>query len=126
MAKVLSGAGLRGQVAARTALSTVGVSGSGITYRGYDVKDLAATSEFEEVAHLILAGALPNQAAHQLACDAVKKFWRAHTPNICRSIWNPDASCSIHAGSENGDAVDQMPHPRHPCAMRHWNVRQWD
>lgn len=62
MAKVLSGAGLRGQVAGKTALSTVGVSGSGLTYRGYDVKDLAATCEFEEVAHLILKGALPNQA----------------------------------------------------------------
>ncbi|WP_299975025.1 2-methylcitrate synthase [uncultured Pseudoteredinibacter sp.] len=62
MAKVLSGAGLRGQVAGKTALSTVGKSGSGLTYRGYDVKDLAAKCEFEEVAHLILKGQLPTQA----------------------------------------------------------------
>ena len=62
MAKVLSGAGLRGQVAGKTALSTVGVSGSGLTYRGYDVKDLANTCQFEEVAYLILKGKLPNQA----------------------------------------------------------------
>ncbi|MFC4701214.1 2-methylcitrate synthase [Glaciecola siphonariae] len=61
MAKVLSGAGLRGQVAGKTALSTVGVSGSGLTYRGYDVKDLADKCEFEEVAHLILEGDLPNE-----------------------------------------------------------------
>lgn len=60
MAKVLSGAGLRGQVAGKTALSTVGVSGSGLTYRGYDVKELAETCEFEEVAYLILKGKLPN------------------------------------------------------------------
>jgi len=60
--KELSGAGLRGQVAGKTALSTVGKSGSGLTYRGYDVKDLAANCEFEEVAHLILKGELPNQA----------------------------------------------------------------
>lgn len=53
-AKELSGAGLRGQVAGKTALSTVGKSGSGLTYRGYDVKDLAAHCEFEEVAYLIL------------------------------------------------------------------------
>ena len=59
MAKVLSGAGLRGQVAGKTALSTVGVSGSGLTYRGYDVKDLAEHCEFEEVAYLILKGKLP-------------------------------------------------------------------
>ena len=61
-AKKLGGAGLRGQVAGKTALSTVGVSGSGLTYRGYDVKDLAENCEFEEVAHLILKGALPTQA----------------------------------------------------------------
>ncbi|ARU59271.1 2-methylcitrate synthase/citrate synthase II [Oleiphilus messinensis] len=62
MAKQLSGAGLRGQVAGKTALSTVGKEGSGLTYRGYDVKDLAANCEFEEVAYLVLKGNLPNQA----------------------------------------------------------------
>src|SRR5690606_4195384 len=61
-AKVLSGAGLRGQIAGKTALSTVGVSGSGLTYRGYDLQDLAANCEFEEVAFLILKGRLPTQA----------------------------------------------------------------
>ncbi len=61
MAKQLSGAGLRGQVAGKTALSTVGVSGSGLTYRGYDVKDLAENCQFEEVAYLILKGKLPTQ-----------------------------------------------------------------
>ena len=64
MAKQLSGAGLRGQVARQTALSTVkGKSGSGLTYRGYDVKkDLAQNRQFEEVAYLILKGKLPNQS----------------------------------------------------------------
>src|SRR5690554_7258625 len=61
MTKQLSGAGLRGQVAGKTALSTVGQEGSGLTYRGYDVKDLAANCEFEEVAYLILKGKLPNR-----------------------------------------------------------------
>lgn len=61
-AKKLSGAGLRGQVAGKTALSTVGQTGSGLTYRGYDVKDLAANCQFEEVAHLILKGELPTTA----------------------------------------------------------------
>jgi len=60
-AKELSGAGLRGQVAGKTALSTVGQTGSGLTYRGYDVKDLSAHCEFEEVAYLILKGELPTQ-----------------------------------------------------------------
>ncbi|WP_312933954.1 2-methylcitrate synthase [Pseudomonas sp.] len=61
-AKVLSGAGLRGQVAGQTALSTVGQAGAGLTYRGYDVRDLAAHAEFEEVAYLLLYGELPSAA----------------------------------------------------------------
>ncbi|MFC6635587.1 bifunctional 2-methylcitrate synthase/citrate synthase [Microbulbifer taiwanensis] len=60
--KKLGGAGLRGQVAGKTALSTVGVSGSGLTYCGYDVKDLAQNCEFEEVAYLIFYGELPTKA----------------------------------------------------------------
>ncbi|WP_201539055.1 2-methylcitrate synthase [Psychrobacter sp. 1044] len=60
--KVLSGAGLRGQVAGKTALSTVGKSGSGLTYRGYDVSELADKCVFEEVAYLLLYGNLPNQS----------------------------------------------------------------
>lgn len=59
--KKLGGAGLRGQVAGKTALSTVGKEGSGLTYRGYDVKDLAEHCIFEEVAYLILYGELPTQ-----------------------------------------------------------------
>jgi 2-methylcitrate synthase len=60
-AKVLSGAGLRGQVAGQTALSTVGQEGAGLTYRGYDVRELAAEARFEEVAYLLLYGELPNK-----------------------------------------------------------------
>jgi len=61
-AKVLSGAGLRGQVAGQTALSTVGQAGAGLTYRGYDVRELAADAQFEEVAYLLLYGELPSKA----------------------------------------------------------------
>jgi len=61
-AKVLNGAGLRGQVAGQTALSTVGQAGAGLTYRGYDIKELAEQARFEEVAYLLLYGELPTQA----------------------------------------------------------------
>lgn len=53
--------GLRGLVAGKTSLCTVGKSGSGLTYRGYDVKDLAQQCEFEEVAYLLLNGVLPKR-----------------------------------------------------------------
>ncbi|WP_286235743.1 bifunctional 2-methylcitrate synthase/citrate synthase [Thalassotalea sediminis] len=59
--KKLSGAGLRGQSAGETALCTVGKTGAGLTYRGYDINDLAANAQFEEVAYLLLYGKLPNQ-----------------------------------------------------------------
>ncbi|NCF34276.1 MAG: 2-methylcitrate synthase [Proteobacteria bacterium] len=59
--KKLGGAGLRGQSAGSTALCTVGVSGTGLTYRGYDITDLAENTCFEEVAFLIFHGHLPNQ-----------------------------------------------------------------
>ncbi|KVX01245.1 2-methylcitrate synthase [Shewanella frigidimarina] len=60
--KKLSGAGLRGQSAGETKLCTVGKSGSGLTYCGYDVSDLADNATFEEVAYLLFNGELPNQA----------------------------------------------------------------
>ena len=39
--KKLEGAGLRGQVAGQTALSTVGKEGKGLTYRGYAIEELS-------------------------------------------------------------------------------------
>ena len=58
--KKLGGAGLRGQSAGETELCTVGKTGTGLTYRGYDISDLAASTTFEEVAYLILYGELPS------------------------------------------------------------------
>src|SRR5690606_4804145 len=43
-------------------LCTVGRSGNDLHYRGYDIKDLATRSTFEEVAHLLVHGALPPRA----------------------------------------------------------------
>ena len=60
--KKLGGAGLRGQSAGETALCTVGKSGTGLTYRGYDISELAEGATFEEVAHLILYGKLPTES----------------------------------------------------------------
>ena len=82
--KKLGGAGLRGQVAGKTALSTVGKSGSGLTYRGYDVKDLAENCEFEEVAHLILKGELPTQ--DQLATYKAKLKSLRGLPDALKTV----------------------------------------
>ncbi|QTF91627.1 2-methylcitrate synthase [Halomonas sp. BM-2019] len=60
--KTVSSTGLRGQSAGSTALCTVGKTGAGLTYRGYDIAELAEKAKFEEVAYLLLKGKLPNQA----------------------------------------------------------------
>ncbi|MGD0736643.1 MAG: 2-methylcitrate synthase [Terracidiphilus sp.] len=53
---------LSGTPAGNTALCTVGHSGNDLHYRGYDIKDLARRCEYEEVAHLLIHGKLPNAA----------------------------------------------------------------
>jgi len=60
--KKAGGAGLRGQVAGRSAICTVAMGHSDLTYYGYDVAELAEHCEFEEVAYLLFNGDLPTQA----------------------------------------------------------------
>ncbi|WP_322903426.1 citrate/2-methylcitrate synthase [Paenibacillus sp. SGZ-1009] len=51
--------GLEGVVAASSSISSI-VDGV-LTYRGYDIDDLAVNASFEEVAYLLWFGKLPNQ-----------------------------------------------------------------
>ena len=53
---------LSGVAAGNTALCTVGRTGNDLHYRGYDILDIADTCEFEEIAHLLVHGKLPNIA----------------------------------------------------------------
>ncbi|MDH5285101.1 MAG: 2-methylcitrate synthase [Betaproteobacteria bacterium] len=53
---------LSGVTAGNTALCTVGRTGNDLHYRGYDILDIAAECEFEEVAYLLVHGKLPNVA----------------------------------------------------------------
>ncbi len=53
---------LSGVTAGNTALCTVGRTGNDLHYRGYDILDLAGKCEFEEIAHLLVHGKLPNVA----------------------------------------------------------------
>ena len=54
--------GLAGVTAGETHICTVGKEGAGLTYRGYDIYDLANNACFEEVAYLLVHGTLPTQA----------------------------------------------------------------
>lgn len=62
--------GLAGVVAGDSAICTVGVAGHGLSYRGYDIHDLASHATFEEVAYLLIYGKLPS--ASQLAAYQAK------------------------------------------------------
>jgi 2-methylcitrate synthase len=53
---------LSGVTAGNTALCTVGRTGNDLHYRGYDILDIADAAEFEEIAHLLVHGKLPNAA----------------------------------------------------------------
>ena len=53
---------LSGVTAGNTALCTVGRTGNDLHYRGYDILDIADAAEFEEIAHLLVHGKLPNRA----------------------------------------------------------------
>ena len=53
---------LSGVTAGNTALCTVGRTGNDLHYRGYDILDFAEQAEFEEIAHLLVHGWLPNAA----------------------------------------------------------------
>ena len=72
--KKLGGAGLRGQVAGETALCTVGKTGTGLTYRGYDISELAEKAKFEEVAYLLLKGRLPTQEELDAYINKIKSL----------------------------------------------------
>ncbi|MDE2360635.1 MAG: 2-methylcitrate synthase [Betaproteobacteria bacterium] len=63
---------LSGVTAGNTALCTVGRTGNDLHYRGYDILDIAAASEFEEIAHLLVHGRLPTR----VELDAYKRRLR--------------------------------------------------
>lgn len=66
--------GLAGVSAGATALCTVGKEGAGLTYRGYDIYDLADNASFEEVAHLLIHGNLPTQSELDAYIDKIKSL----------------------------------------------------
>ncbi len=64
--------GLADVVAGESAIATVGKEGAGLTYRGYDIYDLADNARFEEVAYLLLYGKLPDQAEFDAYVERLK------------------------------------------------------
>jgi len=66
---------LSGVVAGNTALSTVGLAGNDLHYRGFDILDIAERCEYEEIAYLLIHEKFPN-AAELSAYKARLASWR--------------------------------------------------
>jgi 2-methylcitrate synthase len=90
--KVKKSVALSGVVAGNTALCTVGRTGNDLHYRGYDILDIAEACEFEEVAHLLVHGTLPNKS--ELAAYKAKlKSLRGLPANVKAALeWLPASS----------------------------------
>ena len=74
---------LSGVVAGNTTISSVSPLGDALRYRGYDIQDLAEVCAFEEVAHLLVHGHLPN--AGELATFQAKLRASRGLPRAVRS-----------------------------------------
>jgi citrate synthase len=71
MASTVVNPGLEGIVVGETVLSNVEGEVGRLTYRGYDIHDLAENASFEEVVHLLLFGHLPT---HQELIDLAARI----------------------------------------------------
>ncbi|HEU5480540.1 MAG TPA: citrate/2-methylcitrate synthase, partial [Candidatus Tumulicola sp.] len=96
--------GLEGVVVGSTQLSNVeGVAGR-LTYRGYDIDDLAPNATFEEIVHLLLYGHLPNR--HELETLKRELGSRRSLPeplitsmqNVPKTAWPMDVLRTVVSG----------------------------
>jgi 2-methylcitrate synthase len=93
---------LSGIPAGNTALCTVGRSGNDLHYRGYDILEIAEGAEFEEIAHLLVHGKLPNRA--ELAGYRAKLKSMRGIPQLVRAV------------------LEQMPAATHPMDVMRTGV----
>ena len=70
-------AGLRGVVAAQSAIGDVNGEEGKLIYQGYDIHDLAENSTFEEVVFLLWNGRLPNKAELEEHTARIRRNYEA-------------------------------------------------
>jgi 2-methylcitrate synthase len=90
---------LSGTAAGNTVLCTVGRTGNDLHYRGYDILDIATSCEFEEIAHLLVHGRLPN--ASELAAYKAKLRALRGVPAAVKTV------------------LELLPHSAHPMDVMH-------
>ena len=96
--------GLEGVVVGSTVLSNVEGQIGRLTYRGYDIDDLAPNASFEEVAHLLLYGHLPTADEfktfkHELATRrSLPEPLVAAMQNVPKTAWPMDVLRTVVSG----------------------------
>ena len=130
--------GLEGVVVGSTGMSKVAGQEGRLTYRGYDIADLAAHASYEEVAFLLWYGRLPNRkeldeitrtmAAQRALPDEVLAMLRKVPPNA----WPMDvlrtavSSLSLYEPPKpDGTHVSDVAHATHLTAATATVVAAW-
>ncbi|MHC4887617.1 MAG: citrate/2-methylcitrate synthase, partial [Planctomycetota bacterium] len=78
------GPGLEGAIACETKIGYVNGSKGWLIYRGYDIFDLCANSNFEEVSYLLLHGKLPNKKQYERFTKKLVEY--RHLPQTMRIL----------------------------------------
>jgi 2-methylcitrate synthase len=117
---------LSGVVAGNTALSTVGLAGNDLHYRGYDILDIAERCEYEEIAYLLIHEKLPN--VRELAAYKARfAAWRDLPPALRSALeLLPRASHPMDVLRSGVSVLGclQPEHPEHaPAAARELSDR---
>lgn len=76
--------GLADIIVGTSAICTVGKQGTGLSYRGYSIEDLAQYASFEEVAYLLLYGNLPTKTQLDQYIETLKS--KRALPNALKSF----------------------------------------
>ncbi|AJC60655.1 citrate synthase [Streptomyces sp. 769] len=115
--------GLAGVVADTTEISTVVQDTNSLTYRGYPAHELAAHRTFEEVAHLLWHGELPDATqlrdlqARERALrplDRTTAELLAGLPRTCHPIWTCCAPPSASSVPRTPPRTTAAPPPTAP------------
>ncbi|MCD2114949.1 bifunctional 2-methylcitrate synthase/citrate synthase [Rhodococcus rhodochrous] len=118
--------GLAGVVVDTTAISKVVPETNSLTYRGYAVQDLAARCSFEQVAHLLWNGELPDDRQFELFCQRERANRRADRsllslvakmPENCHPMDVVRTAIS-YLGAEDPQEWDNDPKPKREKALR--------
>jgi citrate synthase len=121
-----SSRGLADVVAASTALSDIDGQAGRLSYRGFDINQLAGAATFEEIAYLLQRGAPPGPAdlagyqAELAAGRALGPLVAASVPAVARAQDPMAALRSLVslASADDGDSGSNEPGPNHRKAAR--------